>query len=153
VWWGLGVALREGAAGVGCANASACLVAGAEFALPLAWPASSPTLGQSACLPAFLSVLPAGQDSDVLLLERYNWRSTAYLTGGHSGAVRVIAFSPNGRCREAEVLHCSTCGAAAVSPQCRQAASFVLCVQQQISSGDQATQQSGDGNGFCTNGQ
>lgn len=46
----------------------------------------------------------AGQDSDVLLLERYNWRSTAYLTGGHSGAVRVITFSPNGKCEQAEVL-------------------------------------------------
>lgn len=43
-----------------------------------------------------LALCAAGQGNDVLLLERYNWRSTAYLTGGHTGSVRLIAFSPNG---------------------------------------------------------
>lgn len=38
----------------------------------------------------------AGPDHDVMVLERLNWKPTAYLTGGHSGPVRVVAFSPNG---------------------------------------------------------
>jgi WD40 repeat protein len=32
----------------------------------------------------------------VVLLERLNWHPCAYLSGGHTGPVRVIAFSPNG---------------------------------------------------------
>ncbi|GFR53169.1 hypothetical protein Agub_g15892, partial [Astrephomene gubernaculifera] len=40
--------------------------------------------------------VPVGAEGDVALHERLSWEVTGYLSGGHTGAVNVVAFSPNG---------------------------------------------------------
>ncbi len=40
--------------------------------------------------------LPVGAEGEVVLLERLSWEPTGYLSGEHSQAVNVVAFSPNG---------------------------------------------------------
>ena len=58
----------------------------------------SSTRGPVAWHPDGASLLAAaGVDNDIVLYERLSW-STAYsLTDGHTAAVTVIAFSPNGK--------------------------------------------------------
>jgi hypothetical protein len=38
----------------------------------------------------------------VVLVERLSWQQEGYLSGGHSGDVGVVAFSPNGASGAAE---------------------------------------------------
>ncbi|GIL74869.1 hypothetical protein Vretimale_2446 [Volvox reticuliferus] len=40
--------------------------------------------------------VPVGAEGEVVLYERLSWEATGYLSGEHTAAVNVVAFSPNG---------------------------------------------------------